>query len=642
MVWVGGFKALSAAKYGIVVVWGVGQGDKMNERGSEGMSIKRHMSKYIIRITTVLALVGVMALVAVSLLMTGGGGATAFDAGGSDTTMIHIPAQYTEQCSNGTAVPNPVRNRARYSGLMADCAALLASKDTLEGTTGDLDWSANVHINRWRGVTVENIRVSKLELDQLRLNGRIPSELGNLANLTYLDLYSNRLTGEIPSELGNLAKLERLNLESNRLTGAIPSELGNLAKLTGLEFYDNQLTGEIPSELGNLRRLGYFDLSSNQLTGEIPSELGNLANLTYLILTSNRLTGAIPSELGNLRRLEWLDLSANRLTGEIPSELGNLTNLTDLYLSGNQFTGCIPHSLSALLGSRQRQRIGLPLCAAATTATPTPTPTPRPTGTPTPTATSVPRATATPTYTATSAPRAPATPIATPTPTATSVPGGCATPVATPTSTATSVASNDVMDRLIALERQVAEIPGLRRQVAEIPELRNQVAVLATRVARLEGNSAPTPTPSATPASVVEVTPTPTATPSATPTSVVASGGDGCITALGGGGSVRGRWSSACLSANSPNSRTYYALFYTFTLAAASEVAITLASGDAAPYLFLREGEGTSGAVRGETGAANASVATMAMALGAGSYTIEASTWEAETGGGFTLELEVR
>ena len=46
------------------------------------MNIKRHMSKYTIRIATALALVAVTSAVAVSLLMSGVGGATAFSRGG--------------------------------------------------------------------------------------------------------------------------------------------------------------------------------------------------------------------------------------------------------------------------------------------------------------------------------------------------------------------------------------------------------------------------------------------------------------------------------------------------------------------------------------------------------------------------------
>ena len=42
------------------------------------------------------------------------------------------------------------------------------------------------------------------------ITGEMPKELGNLSNLTKLDLGNNRLMGEIPSTLGNLKKLQYL------------------------------------------------------------------------------------------------------------------------------------------------------------------------------------------------------------------------------------------------------------------------------------------------------------------------------------------------------------------------------------------------------------------------------------------------
>ena len=49
------------------------------------------MPKYAIRTATVLALVAVVALVAISLLLTSAGGATAFNAGASDSDARHMP-----------------------------------------------------------------------------------------------------------------------------------------------------------------------------------------------------------------------------------------------------------------------------------------------------------------------------------------------------------------------------------------------------------------------------------------------------------------------------------------------------------------------------------------------------------------------
>lgn len=50
------------------------------------------------------------------------------------------------------------------------------------------------------------------------MNGEIPSELGNLPDLTHLILAGNQLTGEIPEALGNLVKLTHMDLADNRLT----------------------------------------------------------------------------------------------------------------------------------------------------------------------------------------------------------------------------------------------------------------------------------------------------------------------------------------------------------------------------------------------------------------------------------------
>jgi hypothetical protein len=51
--------------------------------------------------------------------------------------------------------------------------------------------------------------------------GSIPSEFGMLT-VASLGAKKNSLSGRIPSQLGGMTKLSYLNLQSNRLTGVFP------------------------------------------------------------------------------------------------------------------------------------------------------------------------------------------------------------------------------------------------------------------------------------------------------------------------------------------------------------------------------------------------------------------------------------
>ena len=265
--------------------------------------------------------------------------------GMTERTNVGETIDVLSPCANGIAVPDPANN----PGLVADCDSLLSARDTLAGTA-TLDWSADLLIENWDGVTVSGTppRVTSLGLQHLQLTGTIPAELDSLTNLTHLYLSENQLSGEIPEELGSLPNLTYLNLRSNQLTGPIPAELGSLTNLTHLYLWDNELSSKIPAELGSLTNLETLGLSLNQLSGTIPTELGSLPNLTRLNLRSNQLIGPIPTELGSLTNLANLILSNNQLSGEIPSELGNPTNLGELVLWGNQLSGEIPAELGRL------------------------------------------------------------------------------------------------------------------------------------------------------------------------------------------------------------------------------------------------------------------------------------------------------
>ena len=190
--------------------------------------------------------------------------------------------------------------------------------------------------------------VTRLRLAGNQLTGRIPPALGNLTNLTELDLGDNGISGGVPS-LAGLSALEKLYLNDNDLTGVIPAWLPTLTGLREVDIGGNDLVGEVPSGLGALGSLTHLDLSDNRLTGGITGKLAGNTNLEVVLLGGNNFTGEIPAQFGTLQSLKQLDLSENRLSGEIPATLGNATGLEQLRMNANQLEGAIPAQLGSLI-----------------------------------------------------------------------------------------------------------------------------------------------------------------------------------------------------------------------------------------------------------------------------------------------------
>ena len=190
------------------------------------------------------------------------------------------------------------------------------------------------------------------------LSGEIPSEIGELINLTFLSLYNNELTGEIPESIGNLINLSYLDLGYNQLIGEIPESIGNLIYLNDYLYLDhNQLVGSIPESFGNLMYLPNLYLSSNLLSGEIPESIYNLINLGHLSINDNQLTGVISESIGDFTSLITIMLSSNNFSDisgicennnvqdvrienleltEIDDCFGNMSSLFGLFLGENQ------------------------------------------------------------------------------------------------------------------------------------------------------------------------------------------------------------------------------------------------------------------------------------------------------------------
>ncbi|KAL3733428.1 hypothetical protein ACJRO7_022881 [Eucalyptus globulus] len=222
--------------------------------------------------------------------------------------------------------------------------------------------------------------LESLSLWYTSFSGEIPDSVGNMKNLTILDLENCKFTGHIPSSMWNLNQLQVLWIDGNSFSGVVKFELftklKNLRqlsvsqelnliydtlectfpKLEMLRLHSCNLT-KFPYFLNSLKRLTILDLSSNRISGEIPTWFWRVSHdlLKTLVLSNNVLeggiqllngiTGEIPALICQFSSLQHLDLSDNNLSGNMPSCFGNITNLWSLNLSSNKLQGPLPRSL---------------------------------------------------------------------------------------------------------------------------------------------------------------------------------------------------------------------------------------------------------------------------------------------------------
>ncbi|MDM8523231.1 COR domain-containing protein [Desulfococcaceae bacterium HSG8] len=192
----------------------------------------------------------------------------------------------------------------------------------------------NLSHNKLDQLPKEIFQLKNLTKLYLRYNllNTLPKEIKYLNNLKELNLSRNQLT-ELPKEIAHLKKLVKLNLGHNLLK-KLPKELFQLKNLSQLDLGFNQLIS-LPGETAQLKQLTHLGLQFNQLS-ELIIEIGQLKKLVYLDLRFNQLN-ALPGEIGQLVNVFGLNLMANNLN-KLPKEIGQLKNLSELNLMANNLS----------------------------------------------------------------------------------------------------------------------------------------------------------------------------------------------------------------------------------------------------------------------------------------------------------------
>jgi len=329
---------------------------------------------------------------------------------------------------------------------LSDRKALTDFKHGLEDPENRLSSWKGTHCCQWRGISCDNANGAVISVDlhnpypvssaesstrygYWNLSGEIRPSLLKLKSLQHLDLSLNTFNNiPIPTFLGSMRSLRYLNLSEAGFSGAVPLNLGNLSSLefldvsspfsglavsslewvrglvslkhlaingvdlsmvgsnwlgvlnvlphlaeihlsgcglsgsvlshssvnfTSLSVIDlslNHFDSIFPDWLVNISSLSYVDLSNCGLYGRIPLGFSELPSLQYLSLAMNDNLSASCSQLfqGSWKKIEVLSLAANKLHGKLPSSIGNMSSLTNFDLFSNSVEGGIPSSIGKL------------------------------------------------------------------------------------------------------------------------------------------------------------------------------------------------------------------------------------------------------------------------------------------------------
>uniref|UniRef100_A0A0E0AAW0 Leucine-rich repeat-containing N-terminal plant-type domain-containing protein n=1 Tax=Oryza glumipatula TaxID=40148 RepID=A0A0E0AAW0_9ORYZ len=131
--------------------------------------------------------------------------------------------------------------------------------------------------------------------------------------VTGLSLAGMNLTRTIPAAVGDLKNLTWLDLSYNNLSGAFPAWSRALCSGSLTSPTTPSTTAPLPRDIGSLSpAMEHLNLSSNSFSGGVPSAVAALPALRSLILHTNLFTGVYPAEaISNLSRLESLTLAYN-------------------------------------------------------------------------------------------------------------------------------------------------------------------------------------------------------------------------------------------------------------------------------------------------------------------------------------------
>jgi Leucine-rich repeat (LRR) protein len=213
----------------------------------------------------------------------------------------------------------------------------------------------------------EERRIHKFRMPVSFLVRSLPASIGNLENLTHLDLRFSCIRSippsigqlkdvrvlnlscndellELPEEIGDMRSLNKLDLRGLNIR-TIPPFIGKSQNLECLDLYSTTHLSNLPEEIGDLQKLKKLDLSLSGIRS-LPPFIGRLRNLEELHLFQTEIR-SLPPSVGRLQNLKDLDLSSTHNLTVLPKEIGEMTSLKKLNLKSSPIT-VLPPSIGRL------------------------------------------------------------------------------------------------------------------------------------------------------------------------------------------------------------------------------------------------------------------------------------------------------